>query len=104
MKLIPFGIIFSKKNSYKFKMDDQKRGEQIADMRFGMFICWSFSSFSWHEWTPTEGKDASYFSAERCNTDHWCKVAKDTGMKNILFLNKHHDGFYLWDIKQPIKK
>lgn len=93
-----------KKNSYKFKMDDQKRGEQIADMRFGMFICWSFSTFSGHEWTPTEGKDASYFSAKGCNTDQWCKVAKDAGMKYILFLTKHHDGFCLWDTKTTDKK
>ena len=86
------------------KIDDQVRAEQIAGMKFGMFICWSFSTFSGQEWTPTEGKDASYFKATGCNTDQWCKVARDAGMKYILFLTKHHDGFCLWDTKTTEKK
>jgi alpha-L-fucosidase len=73
-------------------------------MKFGMFICWSFSTFSGQEWTPTEGKDATYFKATGCNTDQWCKVAKDAGMGYILFLTKHHDGFCLWDTKTTDKK
>ena len=51
------------------KIDDKVRAEQISGMKFGMFICWSFSTFSGQEWTPTEGKDASYFKATGCNTD-----------------------------------
>lgn len=86
------------------KIDDKVRTEQIANMKFGMFICWSFSTFSGQEWTPTEGKDASYFKATGCNTDQWCKVAKDAGMGYILFLTKHHDGFCLWDTKTTEKK
>ncbi|MBS1669720.1 MAG: alpha-L-fucosidase [Bacteroidetes bacterium] len=80
------------------------RAKQIADMKFGMFICWSFSTFSGQEWTPTADKDASYFKATRANTDQWCKVAKDAGMAYILFLTKHHDGFCLWDTKTTEKK
>ena len=90
--------------NYTPKTDDKIRAEQVADMKFGMFICWSFSTFSGEEWTPTEGKSASYFKAAGCNTDQWCKVAKDAGMKYILFLTKHHDGFCLWDTKTTEKK
>jgi len=86
------------------KIDDNIRAKEISDMKFGMFICWSFSTFSGQEWTPTEGKDASYFKATGCNTDQWCKVAKDAGMGYILFLTKHHDGFCLWDTKTTEKK
>ncbi len=86
------------------RIDDAVRARQISDMRFGMFVCWSFSTFSGQEWTPTEGKDASYFKATGCNTDQWCKVAKDAGMGYILFLTKHHDGFCLWDTKTTEKK
>ena len=59
-------------------------------MKFGMFICWSFSTFHGQEWTPTKGKDASFFKATGCDTDQWCKTAKDAGMNYILFLSKHH--------------
>ena len=86
------------------KMDDLVRAEEIKELKFGMFICWSFSTFSGAEWTPTLEKDASYFTATGCDTDQWCKVAKDAGMNYILFLSKHHDGFCLWDTKTTDKK
>jgi len=86
------------------KIDDKVRAEQIKKMKFGMFICWSFSTFSGREWTPTQDKDASFFKATGCDTDQWCKTAKDAGMNYILFLTKHHDGFCLWDTKTTDKK
>jgi alpha-L-fucosidase len=86
------------------KIDDLVRAEEIKELKFGMFICWSFSTFSGTEWTPTLEKDASYFTATGCDTDQWCKVAKDAGMNYILFLSKHHDGFCLWDTKTTDKK
>jgi alpha-L-fucosidase len=86
------------------KTEDKLRAEQIKEMKFGMFICWSFSTFSGQEWTPTLDKDASFFKATGCNTDQWCQVAKDAEMKYILFLTKHHDGFCLWDTKTTDKK
>jgi alpha-L-fucosidase len=86
------------------KIEDKVRAKQISDMKFGMFICWSFSTFSGQEWTPTEDKDANFFSATGCDTDQWCKVAKKAGMHYILFLTKHHDGFCLWDTQTTPKK
>jgi alpha-L-fucosidase len=77
-------------------LPDETRAQQIKDMRFGMFICWSFSTFSGHEWTRGV-EDVSFFRAKGCDTDQWCRVAKDAGMNYILFLTKHHDGFCLWD-------
>ena len=85
-------------------MPDDQRAREIADMKFGMFICWSFSTFSGQEWTPTLDKDASYFVATGCDTDQWCRVARDAGMGYILFLSKHHDGFCLWDTETTEKK
>jgi alpha-L-fucosidase len=85
-------------------LPDSIRSEQIKDMKFGMFICWSFSTFSGREWTPTLDKDASYFKATGGDTDQWCKTAKDAGMGYILFLTKHHDGFCLWDTETTEKK
>lgn len=73
-------------------------------MKWGIFICWSFSTFSGQEWTPRLGKDAGYFRATRVDTDQWCKVAKEAGMDYILFLTKHHDGFCLWDSETTDKK
>ncbi len=97
-------VLFLKAQDLPAKMDDNERAVQIQELKFGMFICWSFSTFSGREWTPTLDKDASYFKATGCDTDQWCKVAKDAGMNYILFLTKHHDGFCLWDTKTTDKK
>lgn len=78
--------------------DSAVRAREISDMRFGMFVCWSLSTFSGYEWTRGVS-DPAYFRATGCDTDQWCQVAKDAGMGYILFLAKHHDGFCLWDTK-----
>jgi len=80
------------------KLSDGIRAQQLKDLRFGMFICWSFSTFSGKEWTRGV-QDVSFFRASGCDTDQWCRTAKEAGMNYILFLTKHHDGFCLWDTK-----
>lgn len=32
-------------------LPDAARGKEIADMKWGLFACWSFSTFSGIEWT-----------------------------------------------------
>ncbi|MBZ0258932.1 alpha-L-fucosidase, partial [bacterium] len=85
-------------------ISDEARAQQVKDLKFGMFVCWSFSTFSGQEWTPTLDKDATYFKATGCDTDQWCETAKSAGMNYILFLAKHHDGFCLWDTATTEKK
>lgn len=86
------------------RIPDDVRATQIRDMKWGMFVCWSFSTFSGQEWTPTLDKNASYFKATGIDTDQWVRTAKEAGMGYILFLAKHHDGFCLWDTKTTDKK
>lgn len=85
------------------KIDDRLRGDKVKELRFGAFICWSFSSFSGYEWTPGV-EDISFFNPTGCDTDQWCRVAKEAGMNYILFLTKHHDGFCLWDTETTDRK
>lgn len=77
---------------------DGIRAQQIKDMKYGMFICWSLSTFSGKEWT-TEELPVDFFRATQCDTDQWAGTAKKAGMKYIYLLTKHHDGFCLWDTK-----
>ena len=79
------------------------RVKELQNLRFGMFICWSFSTFSGHEWSPGV-TNIDLFAAKDCDTDHWAKTAKDAGMGYILFLAKHHDGFCLWDTQTTDRK
>jgi len=101
---------------------DPNMVEAWKDMRFGMFLCWGPVSLTGKEigwsrgapaWgrrpgvrgakgpTPADFYDAlhekwkpTHFDAER-----WVTVAKDAGMKYLIFLVKHHDGFCLYDTK-----
>lgn len=104
MLLCTFGCKIHPEVDYTVKIDDDLRASQIKEMKFGMFICWSFSTFSGREWTSTLDKDPSFFKAKDVDTDQWAQVAKDAGMNYILFLTKHHDGFCLWDTETTEKK
>ncbi|MCC6858492.1 MAG: alpha-L-fucosidase [Bryobacterales bacterium] len=81
----------------------EKRVQELKNLRFGMFICWSFSTFSGKEWTPGV-KDVSFFRATEVDVEQWVRTAKEAGMGYILFLTKHHDGFCLWDTRTTDRK
>ena len=81
----------------------ERRVTELKQLRFGMFICWSFSTFSGQEWTPGV-TNLTLFVAKDCDTDKWAKTAKEAGMGYILFLPKHHAGFCLWDTKTTERK
>ncbi|MGL4942963.1 MAG: alpha-L-fucosidase [Thermoguttaceae bacterium] len=78
------------------KVDMDKRTEELKNLRWGTFICWSFSTFSGKEWT-SDPHGPDLFNATGCDTDQWCKTMKEAEMGYVLFLTKHHDGFCLWD-------
>ncbi len=84
-------------------VDMAERTEQLKNLRWGMFVCWSFSTFSGKEWTAGV-METNFFAAKDCDTDQWACIAKEAGMGYILFLAKHHDGFCLWDTQTTDRK
>ena len=40
-----------------------------------------------------------YFNPVRFQPDKWATAAKDAGMKYMVFITKHHDGFCMFDSK-----
>jgi len=80
-----------------------QRVSELKSLRFGMFICWSFSTFSGKEWTPGV-TNLDLFNPSGCDAEQWVKTAKAAEMGYILFLAKHHDGFCLWDTKTTDRK
>jgi alpha-L-fucosidase len=84
-------------------VDMAKRTEELKNLRWGMFVSWSFSTFSGKQWTRN-ATNINLFAAKDCDTDQWARTAKEAGMGYILFLTKHHDGFCLWDTKTTDRK
>jgi alpha-L-fucosidase len=93
--------------------------QRWQDARFGMFVCWGPVSLTGREigWsrgkarpdqaqggrgpTPVEVYDNLYrqWKPDKFNARQWVKVANDGGMKYMIFLVRHHDGFSLYDTK-----
>jgi alpha-L-fucosidase len=71
--------------------------EQIY-RKYGMFIHFSINTFHDVEWSDGS-LPASSYSPTVVDADQWAKTAKDAGMKYIILVTKHHDGFCLWDSK-----
>ena len=81
----------------------EQRVAELKRLRFGMFICWSFSTFSGKEWTPGI-TDITFFRPKGVEAEQWARTAKAAQMGYILFLTKHHDGFCLWDTQTTHRK
>jgi len=84
---------------------NQKSLKNWQDLRFGMFIHWGPVSLrgteiGWSRGTtvPIVDYDGLYkeFDPVLFNAHNWVKTAKDAGMKYIIMVTKHHDGFCLW--------
>jgi len=75
--------------------DVQKRW---MEMKFGMFIHFGINTYYDKEWSDGT-LDISKVNPIELDTDQWCRVAKEAGMKYIVMITKHHDGFCNWNTK-----
>ena len=114
--LKPTASISSKEPSSYLKAGEQDIA-RWREMRFGLFIHWGPVSLKGTEigWSrggerrgrsgtgsiPVEIYDNLYkqFDPVKFNADEWVQVAKDAGMKYLVFTSKHHDGFSMFDSK-----
>jgi hypothetical protein len=89
----------------------------FRNARFGLFVCWGPVSLKGTEigWSrggerrglkgtgniPVEVYDNLYklWKPDKFDARQWVKVAQDAGMKYMIFLVRHHDGFSLYDTK-----
>ena len=68
------------------------------DLKFGMFIHFGINTYYNVEWSDGT-LDPIKFNPGKPDTDQWCRTAKAAGMKYIVLISKHHDGFCLWPTK-----
>jgi alpha-L-fucosidase len=68
------------------------------ERKYGMFMHFGINTFHDMEWTDGTKPAASY-NPKTIDADQWIKTAKNAGMKYVILVTKHHDGFCLWDSK-----
>jgi len=118
------GVVFSSEETFKGPYDDETAQQRDARMawwreaRFGMFINWGVYSVpagtykgekieGIGEWIMEKARIpvaeyqqyAKQLNPVKYDPDAWVRLAKDAGMKYIIFDAKHHDGFAMFDTK-----
>jgi alpha-L-fucosidase len=82
--------------------------EWFKDAKFGMFIHWGLYSITGKgEWSMFNDRIdvdkyaelSKQFNPTKYDADTWASIAEEAGMKYMVLVAKHHDGFALWDSK-----
>lgn len=68
------------------------------EMEYFSLVCYGLNTYTEEEWAYGD-VDPGLFTPSNLDTDQWAKVAKDAGMKGLILVAKHHDGFCLWPSK-----
>jgi len=102
-------MLMANGQNYTPSADNLAAREHFRENRYGMFIHWGLSSVLGDgEWVMNNRniKVEDYkrllraFNPVDFDAAKWVSTAKNAGMKYIVFITRHHDGFSNWDTKQ----
>lgn len=68
------------------------------EMEYFSLVCYGINSYTEEEWAYGN-VDPGLFNPSDLNTDQWAQTASEAGMKGLILVAKHHDGFCLWPSK-----
>ncbi len=96
--LILLGSFATAQVSEKPAVQPTSTQQAWMNLGFGMFIHFGINTYYDKEWSDGT-LDIKAFNPKELDTDQWCATAKAAGMKYIVIVTKHHDGFCLWPTK-----
>ena len=108
---------FTEKEWNEYKFGPKESLEKFLDLKTGLFLHIGLSAMGkaelgWSRYThkipdtkhghiPDEQYDgwAKHLRFESMNAKDWARTARCAGMKYVVIIAKHHDGFNMWDTK-----
>jgi len=111
VRIITFLLLFPfllSAQEYVPSKENLNARQEFQDNKFGMFIHWGLSSVLGDgEWVMNirNIKVVDYTRLQRAfnpvdfDAAKWVSTAKSAGMKYIVFVSRHHDGFSNWNTK-----
>ena len=96
-------ILSAQAQTYTPSKENIKARTAFQDNKFGMFIHWgAFSALGDGEWVMNNkeiNKDDykklnKVFNQVDFDAAKWVSIAKNAGMKYIVLITRHHDGFF----------
>jgi alpha-L-fucosidase len=108
LSLLVFLSLHSSGQSYTPSAGNLTTRKQFQDDKFGMFTHWGASSLlGYGEWVMNQRnikvndykKLQHLFNPQQFDAAKWVSTAKNAGMKYMVFITRHHDGFSNWDTK-----
>ena len=71
----------------------------FANLRLGQFMHYGMNTFSNDNGTDLPNQDPAIYNPTSINPAQWVSAAKAGGLKFMVLVCKHHDGFANWDTK-----
>jgi alpha-L-fucosidase len=72
------------------------RQQAQIDRRYGLFLHFGINTFTGNEW-GSGAESPSIYQPTALDVDQWVRTASEAGMRYVLMISKHHDGFCMWD-------
>ncbi len=94
--------------AFKSSVNNSTARSQFQDLKFGLFIHWGISSMLGSgEWVMNNRgirvddykRLQNAFYPALFDAAAWVGAAKSAGMRYIVFITRHHDGFSNWDTR-----
>ena len=95
---IPEGFTHDQKVELSAMVVPHPRQMKWFEDEFFGFIHFGPNTYSGREW-GTGFEDAALFNPGDLDTDQWCEIMKAAGIRRVIMVVKHHEGYCLWQTR-----